>query len=103
LGVLDVRVYRSELGRRGQLVELMRSGTVPLLREAGIGVVAYGASLHDEEHSYLIRQFASVKERDDKLMAFYSSEAWLSEWEPKIMGLITSYEVAVIPAPIASA
>lgn len=101
--VLDLRVYRVVAGRRSEFVEAMRDGSVPLLRNAGVDVIAYGASLHDENHAYLIRSFRTLDERNQALEAFYSSDVWLGEWEERIMALIESYEVAVMPFDEATA
>lgn len=50
--------------------------SLPLHRNIGIDVVAFGQSLHDQESYILIRSFASVEQMDRLLNNFYDSRAW---------------------------
>jgi NIPSNAP len=87
-------------GRRDELVRIMAEGTVPMLRRYGITVVAYGASLHDDDHAFLIRSFASTAERERQLEAFYGSDEWKSTYEDHVMELIDSYHTVVTDATL---
>lgn len=96
--VLDIRTYRTVTGERDELLRIMTDGSVPMLRRFGIDVVAFGPSLHDEEHSFLIRSFASVAERDEQLERFYGSDEWVTTYDKLVMALLDSYHVVVVEA-----
>lgn len=97
--VLDVRLYRNVSRRRDEFVELMSELSVPLLVAAGIDVVSYGPSLIDDAHSFLIRRFETVAQRDSLLGRFYGDETWQAVHEPRVMELIESYTTVVIRDP----
>jgi len=96
--VLDIRTYRTVPGARDELVRLMTEETVPMLRRHGIEVVTFGPSIRDEDHSFLIRFFESLEEREEQLARFYGSEEWLTNYDERVMTLIETYHVVVVPA-----
>jgi hypothetical protein len=96
--VLDVRTYKCVPGGRDRLVRIMTDGAVPMLRRNGIEVLAYGASLRDGEHAFLIRRFPSAAVREEQLERLYGSHEWLSTYDEQVMALIDAYHVVVIPA-----
>lgn len=71
-----------------------------MLRRYGITVIAFGASLHDDEHAFLIRSFASTAEREQQLEAFYGSVEWKNTYEDHVMELIDSYHTVVTRATL---
>ena len=78
--IFEIRTYRLKPGTIDDFVAIMRDESAPLLAEAGIRVVDFGASLVSEdghEEAYLIRAFDSVEQRDEQENAFYSSDVWL--------------------------
>jgi len=96
--VLDVRTYRCVPGGRDELVRIMADGTVPMLRRDGIEVLAYGPSLRDGDHAFLIRRFPSAAVREEQLERFYGSDEFVGTYEEQVMALIDAYHVVVIPA-----
>jgi hypothetical protein len=96
--VLDIRTYRTVPGGRDELVRIMTEEAVPMLRRHGIEVVAFGPSLQDDDLALLIRFFGSMQRRNEQLEGFYGSEEWLSHYDERVMALIASYHVVVIPA-----
>jgi NIPSNAP len=96
--VLDIRTYRTVPGARDELVRLMAEETVPMLRRHGIEVVTLGPSIRDEDHSFLIRFFESLEEREEQLARFYGSEEWLTNYDERVMTLIETYHVVVVSA-----
>jgi hypothetical protein len=78
----------------------MAEGTVPMLRRYGITVVAYGPSIHDDDHAFLIRSFVSTAERKRQLEAFYGSAEWKSTYEDRVTELIASYHTVVTHATL---
>ncbi len=70
-----------------------------MARRHGHNVVGFGPSLHDEDSYYLIRAFVDEEERRRSLASLYESEEWLQNYDERVMGLIDSYQTAVITAP----
>jgi hypothetical protein len=96
--ILDIRTYRTVASERGEFLRIMRDDAVPMLRRYGIDVVAFGPSLHDADHSFLIRSFASSGERDEQLGRFYGSEEWLGTYDDRVTALLETYLVVVVEA-----
>jgi len=94
--VLDVRTYRLVPDGRDEFDRIFREGALPMLERAGIDVVAYGASLDDDNGYCLIRAFASAAERRAQLEAFYGSDEWLHDYDDAVMALIEGYHVVLI-------
>ena len=61
---LGIRTYRLKSGTGKDFARVMREQSVPLLKEFGITLVAFGLSLVDEdshEEAYLIRAFPTLE------------------------------------------
>jgi hypothetical protein len=96
--VLDIRTYRTVAGKRDEFVRIMADGAVPMLRRYGVDVVAFGPSIHDDVHAFLIRFFRSLEEREEQLGRFYGSDEWLNTYDEHVMALIEVYHTVVTPA-----
>ena len=94
--VLELRVYRIHHGRRPEFIVRMRDHLVPLFRRHGAEVVFFGPSLHDGDSFVLMRSFPSVAERERILDNVYSGAEWLVSHEEEVLGLIESYDTAVL-------
>jgi len=98
--VLDIRTYRTVEGKRDEFVRIMADGAVPMLRRYGVEVVAFGPSIHDDVHAFLIRFFRSLAEREEQLGRFYGSDEWLNNYDERVMALIQAYHTVVTPATL---
>jgi ketosteroid isomerase-like protein len=67
-----------------------------MLRRRHIDVVAYGGSLHDDDTFFLMRAFASPKERERVEDDFYGSDEWRNGPREAVLSLIVSYTTTVI-------
>jgi ketosteroid isomerase-like protein len=102
---LEIRVYTLKPGTRDRFHETVEREAMPLLRRAGIEVVAYGPSVHDEVSYFLARAFRSLAERTRSEEAFYGSAGWQRGPREAIMSAIEHYStlvVAVSPETIRS-
>lgn len=97
--VLELRSYRLHPGKREAFHHLFEERALPMLRAAGIDVVAYGPSADSAEGYFLMRSFPTLDERRRALDAFYGSPAWLAELDEKVMARIDTYHTIVVPAP----
>lgn len=97
--ILEIRTYRLKPGATGEFVRVMREESVPLLRQLGIRVVGYGASLVAEdgqEEAYLIRAYDSLDARREQEERFYGSDAWRLGPREAIVSRIDSSHTIVI-------
>jgi len=53
--VIEIRSYRLKPGTGAILHSLVAETSMPLMQAAGMIVVAYGQSLNDPDHYYLMR------------------------------------------------
>ena len=60
--------------------------------------MAFGPAVQDDDHAILIRFFISLEERKRQLERFYGSEEWMTHHDPRVMGLIETYQTVVLPA-----
>lgn len=69
-----------------------------MLERWGVEVVAFGASLDDDDLYYLIRGYPSLAELRRSQDAFYGSEEWRHGPREEIVSLIESSISVVLPA-----
>lgn len=94
--ILEIRSYNLKPRTRDQLHQLMLERSLPMLQRWGVDVVAFGASLHDEDSYFLMRSYASIEDRQQSQDAFYGSKEWLEGPREAILALIDSYTSTVI-------
>ena len=94
--VIEIRSYVLKSGTRDRLHALLGTEILPLLSEAGINVVRYGPSLHDETSYVLIRAFESMDQLQEQEDRFYGSDIWKNEYRETVLGMIESWRDIVI-------
>lgn len=94
--VVEIRSYNLKPGTEDRFRQLFLEEAFPLLRRADIDVVAYGPSLHDPQSWFLMRSFASVKDRQVSEDAFYGSDAWRQGPRNAVLDCIESYTTVVV-------
>jgi NIPSNAP len=87
-GVLDLRTYKLKPGAGELFGHILREEALPLLERFGIEVIAHGPSLDDGDAYYLVRSFASIGERNQRLDAFYGSREWQERHREAVLALI---------------
>lgn len=73
---VEILQYILQPGSGQEFHEIMVGKSAPLHREAGMDIVAFGCSLHDEDSYYLLRAFDNIEHMKASQEAFYGSEAW---------------------------
>ena len=94
--VVEIRSYKLKRGSGDEFHALVRNHSVPLLRSAGMEVVAFGQSLDDPDAYYLIRSYESMEHLKSSQEAFYASTAWRQGPREAIVALIESDIDAVL-------
>lgn len=99
LMIIDFRTYRLKPGMTDDYVRVVRDEAIPLLRKAGLDVVAFGVSESEiDGHTdvYLVRAFPSLDVMHEQEGAFYSSDAWLQGPSEAVVSRIESYHAVAI-------
>lgn len=94
--LVEVRSYRLKPGRLADLHALFTGHALPLLRAAGMDVVAAGASPHETDAYFLVRSFADLADRDRQQDAFYGSAIWREGPREAILDCIDAYLDALL-------
>lgn len=94
--LLELRLFTVHPGTREEFDRVSREGTVPLMREIGIDVVACGPSLYDEDTYYLLRAFDDEKQRVELGASLYEHAEWARYDEP-VGAMMAAYSTVVFP------
>ncbi|MFE5816161.1 hypothetical protein [Streptomyces sp. NPDC056479] len=97
--LLEIRLFTVKPGVREEFHRISRDGTIPLMRECGITVVAHGPSLNDEDGYYLLRAFRSENERVALSQSVYATDVWLRKYDDVVPEMMTGYQTSVVPVP----
>jgi NIPSNAP len=104
-GLVEFRSYKLKPGSGSTFHDLVVNQSMPLLREHGTEVVAFGQSADDADDPdayFLVRAYDSLDHRRASQGAFYSSVAWTSGPRRAIVDLIdTHWDVVVWLTPAA--
>jgi len=88
--LVEIRSYKLKPASGARFHELVTNQSMPLLRERGMEVVAFGPSLHDPDAYFLMRAYDSLEHLRSAQEAFYSSDAWRKGPRQSIVELIES-------------
>jgi hypothetical protein len=89
--LIEVRSYKLKPGSSAAFHAAATQSAVPLLREWGMEVVAFGPSPHEVDAYFLVRAYADLAERNAQQEAFYGSDAWKNGPSASIVPLVESY------------
>ena len=89
--LIEVRTYRLMPGTAVDFHAAMHKFAVPMIRNAGMDVVAYGRSDHEEETYFLIRSYENREALEAKQAAFYRSIQWKEGPRPALVERIETY------------
>ena len=90
--LLEVRTYRLRAGAGPLLHDAFIQKGIPLVKQSGMDVVAFGFSADDPDGYFLMRAFADLHDRKATEDAFYSSDAWRKGPRQSIIAHIDSYQ-----------
>jgi NIPSNAP len=89
--LVEIRSYKLKPGSGPGFHDLVVTRSMPLLRDYGTEVVAFGPSVHDRDAYFLVRAYADLDHRLASQDAFYSSAAWRTGPRQSIIDLIESH------------
>lgn len=94
--LVEVRTYRLKPGTSTVFHDAFINRGIPLVKAAGMDVVAFGFSADDPNGYFLLRAFASLEVRQATEEAFYSSDVWRKGPRQSIIEHIESYQDTLI-------
>ena len=94
--LIEIRSYQLKPGAAAEFHAAVETTALPMLREWGTDVVAYGPSAHAPDTYYLIRAYADVDDLNRSQDAFYGSEEWRSGPREAIVSRIESHLSTVL-------
>jgi hypothetical protein len=89
--LVEIRSYKLKPGTAAQFHDAAAVTVVPMLREWGMDVVAFGPSAHEADAYFLIRSYADLADLDAQQDAFYGSAQWRDGPRESIVSRIESY------------
>lgn len=88
---VEIRSYKLKPGATAAFHDAFVTRAVPLLREWGTDVVAFGPSEHERDTYFLIRAYQDLSDLQTRQDAFYGSDAWRNGPREEIIALIETY------------
>lgn len=73
---VEFLLYTLKPGTGKEFHRIMTAESAPLHRSAGMDIVSFGLSAHDDDAYYLIRAYDSLSHLESSQASFYNSEAW---------------------------
>ena len=89
--LIEVRSYKLKPGATAAFHATAVSSAIPLLREWGTDVIAFGPSAHEPDTYFLIRAYSDLADLKARQDAFYGSDAWKNGPRESIVPLVVSY------------
>ena len=94
--LVEIRSYRLKSGTAAQFHSAAARTVVPMLREWGMDVVAFGPSAHESDAYFLIRAYDDLADLSAQQEAFYGSSLWRDGPRESIVSRIESYLSTVL-------
>ena len=73
---VEFLLYTLKPGTGKAFHKIMTEESAPLHRSAGMDIVSFGLSAHDDDAYYLIRAYDSLPHLESSQESFYNSDAW---------------------------
>jgi hypothetical protein len=97
--ILEVRIYRTQPGKRDEFVNLFETRTKQAQEDVGIKILGQFVSLQDPDTFVWLRAFDDQEKRKAQLQAFYGGSEWVNELESIIMPLLADYSNVHVVVP----
>ena len=95
-GVIEIRTYRAQPGRRDELTEVLQTRVFKLHRDTGMRVLGVFPSADDSDTVVWLRAFPDAASRETMTKAFYGSAEWTDELAGLVLPLIAEHTVVLL-------
>jgi hypothetical protein len=89
--LIQIRSYQLRPDAAAAFHRAFLDECVPMLRQAGHDVVAFGPSPHQADAYYLVRAYDGLADLDARQDAFYGSPQWREGPRGRVLALIGTY------------
>lgn len=89
--LIEIRSYRLKPGAAARFQTIVAERAMPLLRAAGMDVVCWGASPHEDDCYFLVRSFADLADLQQQQDSFYGSDIWRSGPREDLLACIDTF------------
>ena len=97
--LVEIRSYKLKAGQAAAFHALVVEKSLPMLREWGTEVVAFGPSAHEADSYFLIRAYVNLHDLQTRQDAFYGSDQWRNGPRPALLAMIESHLSTVLLLP----
>lgn len=97
--VIEMRTYKTKLGKRDEFLQIFRSKSIPAHVEMGMKIIGPFPSLEDSDTFFFMRGFPDLASREPMKAKFYDGELWKHELENVLMPMLEKYEVVLVDDP----
>lgn len=94
--LVEIRSYKLKPGTASQFHSTAERTVVPLLRQWGMDVIAFGPSAHGPDTYFLIRAYNDLADLNAQQEAFYGSSQWRDGPREAIVSRIDTYLSTVL-------
>lgn len=88
--IVEIRTYKLKPGTAPQFLDAFQHA-LPLLRDSGMDIVAFGRSDHEHESFFLVRAYSDRVALEEQQHAFYSSARWRNGPRGPLVACIEEY------------
>jgi len=95
-GVIEIRTYRAQPGRRDELTDVLEARVFPLHRDIGIRVLGIFPSADDSDTLVWLRAFPDAASKESMTKALYGGPEWTDEVAGLVLPLIAEHTVVTM-------
>lgn len=95
--IIEILLYTLKPGTGSDFHKIMQEISVPLHKQVGMDVIAFGNSVHTPDNYYLIRAYDSLEHLKVSQDNFYASTAWKTGPRIDIISRIETSIKVVMP------
>jgi len=95
--LLEVLIYKISPGKREAFHQALQHSALPRMERAGLTLVGFGPSRHDQDSYYLLRAYPSMEYHAQTLGRHYQDLGWLEQHHPELSPMVETCSVVVVP------
>ena len=97
--IVEMRTYKTKLGKRAEFLEIFRTRSIPAHAEIGMKILGPLLSVEDPDTFFFMRGFPDLASREPMKAKFYEGSLWKQELEQILMPMLEQYDVVLVDDP----
>jgi len=94
--IIEMRTYKTKLGKRTEFLEIFRSKSIPAHAEIGMKILGPFLSVEDPDTFFWMGGFPDLPSREPMKAKFYAGELCKRELEALLLLMSDKYEVVLV-------